>query len=61
MKVKIDGSTSSRMLYEPPKYSARDVRKWEKLSGKSWYNLNCHERQQANSEMEKMVQDAKKV
>lgn len=38
-------------VYIPPKYSVRDVRKWEKLTGKSWSELKPEEREKANDEI----------
>ncbi len=62
IKVEKEGTTNSnRMLYEPPVHGTRDVRKWEKISGKKWYNLSCHERQIANTEIEKMIKDSSKT
>eukprot|EP01017_Pseudomicrothorax_dubius_P045361 TRINITY_DN7833_c0_g1_i2.p1 TRINITY_DN7833_c0_g1~~TRINITY_DN7833_c0_g1_i2.p1 ORF type:complete len:197 (+),score=24.58 TRINITY_DN7833_c0_g1_i2:291-881(+) len=43
-----------RVLYEPPKHSSRVIRKWEKVSGKSWYSLNPEERETANQEIERL-------
>ena len=40
--------------YEPPRHSVRDVRKWEKLSGKLWANLKPEEREQANEDIGRM-------
>jgi hypothetical protein len=40
--------------YEPPRHSVRDVRKWEKLNGKSWSNLKPEEREVVNAEIGKM-------
>jgi len=62
IRVEKEGTASSnRMLYEPPVHGTRDVRKWEKISGKKWYNLTCHERQIANTEIEKMIKDSSKT
>ncbi len=41
--------------YVPAIHSARDVRNWEKLSGKKWYDLNAQEREQANNEIQQMI------
>ena len=38
-------------IYEPPRHSVRDVRKWEKESGKSWQSLNPEEREVVNAEI----------
>jgi hypothetical protein len=38
--------------YIPPKHSVRDVRKWEKLSGKAWCDLKPEEREKVNEEIE---------
>lgn len=38
--------------YIPPKHSVRDVRKWEKLSGKAWSDLKPEERERVNEEIE---------
>jgi hypothetical protein len=46
--------------YEPPKHSVRDVRKWEKLTGKVWSELRPEERQIVNDEISKM-KDANKL
>ena len=40
--------------YEPPRHSVRDVRKWEKVSGKLWANLKPEEREAANDEIGRM-------
>jgi hypothetical protein len=40
--------------YEPSRHSVRDVRKWEKSTGKIWANLNASDREQANKEIEIM-------
>lgn len=39
-------------IYIPPKHSVRDVRKWEKLSGKAWCDLKPEEREKVNEEIE---------
>ena len=56
---KTAGNNNLRIRYEPPMFSAREVRKWEKMSGKSWYALNCQERHLANIEMGKMAEEEK--
>lgn len=38
-------------LYEPPRHSVRDVRKWEKVNGKSWGSLTPEERESANKDI----------
>ena len=38
-------------LYEPPRHSVRDVRKWEKLNGKAWSSLSPEEREVANKQI----------
>lgn len=43
--------------YEPPKYSVRDVRKWEKLTGKLWCELKPEERQAANDEIGRLKEN----
>jgi hypothetical protein len=40
--------------YEPPRHSVRDVRKWEKISGKGWSVLTQEERISANEEILRM-------
>lgn len=40
--------------YEPPRYSVRDVRKWEKLTNKVWSDLKPEEREKANEEIGKL-------
>jgi hypothetical protein len=40
--------------YEPPKHSVREVRKWEKITGKLWCELKPEERQAANDEIAHM-------
>jgi hypothetical protein len=40
--------------YEPPKHSVREVRNWEKLTGKLWCELKPEERQAANDEISRM-------
>ena len=42
-------------LYEPAKFSARYVRKWEKLANKQWYLLTQQERHDANTQMDQMI------
>jgi len=39
MVNKVKASTS-RFFYEPPKFSSRVIRAWEKQSGRTWYNLS---------------------
>jgi hypothetical protein len=41
-------------IYEPSRHSVRDVRKWEKLSGKLWSTLRPEEREVANAEISKL-------
>ena len=41
-------------IYEPPRHSVRDVRKWEKSSGKTWLSLKPEEREVVNAEIENM-------
>ena len=41
-------------IYEPPRHSVRDVRKWEKSSGKTWLSLKPEEREVVNAEIESM-------
>lgn len=43
--------------YEPPKYSVRDVRKWEKLTGRLWCELKPEERQAANDEIGRLKEN----
>jgi hypothetical protein len=38
-------------VYEPPKHSVRDVRKWEKMSGRLWSDLKPEEREKVNEEI----------
>jgi hypothetical protein len=38
-------------IYEPPKHSIRDVRKWEKKNGKAWSDLKPEEREKVNQEI----------
>ena len=38
-------------IYEPSRHSVRDVRKWEKSSGKTWSSLRPEEREVANAEI----------
>jgi hypothetical protein len=40
--------------YEPSRHSVRDVRKWEKISGKEWATLSAEARIGANEEIMKM-------
>lgn len=40
--------------YEPPRHSVRDVRRWEKISGKTWNELKPEDREKANEEISKM-------
>ena len=40
--------------YEPSRHSVRDVRKWEKETGKTWANLLPADRELANKEIEIM-------
>lgn len=40
-------------LYEPPKHSVRDIRQWEKKTGKLWCNLKPQERELVNEEISK--------
>lgn len=41
-------------LYEPSRHSVRDVRKWERLTGKTWSSLKPDEREEANEHILKM-------
>jgi predicted 2-oxoglutarate/Fe(II)-dependent dioxygenase YbiX len=45
---------ASAPVYEPPRHSVRDVRKWEKQTGKTWAKLNPEEREAANSDISRM-------
>ena len=45
---------SARIFYEPAKFSAKIVRKWEQMNGKKWHSLNPSEREVANSEMARL-------
>ena len=38
-------------IYEPSRHSVRDVRKWEKSSGKTWATLGPEDRETANAEI----------
>jgi hypothetical protein len=38
-------------LYEPPRHSVRDVRQWERETGKIWSQLKPEEREVANEEI----------
>ena len=38
--------------YEPPRHSVRDVRRWEKETGKIWANLNPQDREKANGDID---------
>lgn len=40
-------------LYEPSRHSVRDVRKWEKQTGKIWANLSPEEREIVNRDISK--------
>lgn len=33
-------ASTSRFFYEPPKFSSRVIRAWEKQSGRTWYQLS---------------------
>jgi hypothetical protein len=41
-------------VYEPPRHSVRDLRRWEKQNGRMWATMNPTEREQANREIEDM-------
>lgn len=41
-------------VYEPQLHSVRDVRNWEKQTGKFWANLNPSEKEKANHEISQM-------
>ena len=45
-------------IYEPPRHSVRDVRKWEKSTGKKWSSLRPEEREIANAEIGKIKEAA---
>ena len=47
-------------IYEPPRHSVRDVRQWEKSSGKTWLSLKPEEREVVNAEISKTKEAAKK-
>jgi hypothetical protein len=40
--------------YEPPRHSVREVRQWEKITGKTWSSLKPDEREKANQEIADM-------
>lgn len=40
--------------YEPPRHSVREVRKWEKLTGRDWSSLSSEERVLANHEISQL-------
>lgn len=40
--------------YEPPRHSVRDVRKWERQTGRIWAKLGPQARELANKEIDKM-------
>lgn len=42
---------SKSRAYEPSRHSVRDVRAWEKLTGKVWANLTMEDREHANAEI----------
>jgi hypothetical protein len=46
-------------VYEPPRHSVRDVRKWEKASGKLWSNLKPEEREVVNADIGRMKESNK--
>jgi hypothetical protein len=41
-------------LYEPPMHSVRDVRNWERSTGRAWASLSAEERTHANKEITEM-------
>ena len=42
---------SKSTTYEPPRHSVRDVRAWEKVTGKVWATLSMEDRELANAEI----------
>jgi hypothetical protein len=54
MLKKHNSKFAPKPAYEPPRHSVRDVRKWEKLSGKTWATLKPEERAAANDEIARM-------
>ena len=44
-------------LYEPPRHSVRDMRRWEKHSGRTWSTLKPDERGIVNEEISQMKKD----
>lgn len=45
--------------YEPPRHSVRDVRKWEKVTGRVWSTLTPDERTKANYDISQMKSNIK--
>jgi hypothetical protein len=41
----------NKTQYEPPRHSVRDVRKWERETGKQWAGMTAAQRQEANDEI----------
>lgn len=41
-------------IYEPPMHSVRDVRNWERSTGRAWASLTAEERSHANKEITEM-------
>ena len=51
-------SSSGRQAYEPSRHSVRDVRVWERATGKTWSGLATEEREAANAEILAMKEKA---
>ena len=45
-------SSNQKFLYEPAKFSNRDIRIWEQSRGRKWYDLSPKSRKMANQELE---------
>jgi len=45
-------------IYEPRKYSFKEVQAWEKMTGKKWYSLDANGREEANEEIKEMKRNS---
>jgi len=52
---KVRGKRGEKATYEPLKHRMIDVKKWERQSGRRYYDLNTEERENANKEITEML------
>ena len=52
---KVRGKRGQKATYEPLKHKMIDVKKWERQSGRRYYDLNTEERENANKEITEIL------